>query len=135
MKTTATILAALAIGAGSLKAELTTLDFARLCEYELKVGYRYMATKLIADVECYIFEKEEVGFIFIPTGFSTYDDAVAAGVGSHVTAAFLTVYAAKQKEKQYDAGFAEGFAEGKQDAESARPEPEVRKAIPVAAAK
>ena len=83
MKTTATILAALAIGVGSLKAELTQKQFVQLTDWATNRGYYYEEIAASNGANYYIFTNRMApgaGYVFalVPISSDTADEAINA---------------------------------------------------------
>ena len=120
----------MAIGVGSLQAELSNEEFAYMKGWAASSDFYYTRTKEVAGVKCHEFQsdkRQEVAYIPIVAG--NIGEAKAAFVASRIMWIHATELANALAAERY----AEGYAKGQKAATESRPEPEIRKAVPVAA--
>jgi hypothetical protein len=127
-----TILAALAIGAGSLNAELTQDEIADFNGWARELGFHYVKTNKYEKFSILVFQNvEERSVAYVPDFVETVKEARFAFFTSGVMFDVLAEGGKKRREEAYKVGYDEGWAAAKQD----QPQPEVRKALPVASVK
>jgi hypothetical protein len=102
-------LAALAIGAGSLKAELSGEEFSYLRGWMSSVGFVYVETKEIVGVTCYVFKNDKYKHSsYIPVSVNDVGEAQAASVASRIAYAYVAEIGNEFARERYMEGYTEG---------------------------
>jgi hypothetical protein len=114
MKKPLTLLAALAISVGSLKAELSTDDLSFLQGWVATDYYDYVGIQKRNNVNCYTFHSEKYGILFVPTSANNRHEAIVAAIASRVTLGEASEAVAAANKTTYEQGYRDGVSDQSQ---------------------